>query len=375
MNNLNVFPILSTLLGLLLILFILFSRSGLGKDKRIRIVLSALLMIYVITSIDYYLTIGNQIDEMYSGVTYIFYHLIGVLFYYFISLFTKHEIRLRKWIPVIVVYTLIRILVFLPFDHLQNLSEFVESLDTSSYGVFVLFEYLFVSFINIILMLLALVRLKSTPLVIELNESQKTHYKWIKTIAISIIVMQIVVFFTTLLGSSDIPNFNSYLQFETLIYCFFFFLFAFSIMHFPIFAYSGNYADLSDTISQKYANSSLNNSQELFIQIKKLVKDEKLYLEFDLKLNTIADSLDQSIHHISQAINQNAEKSFPDFINEFRIEDAKIKLLISQPDTIFAISLDVGFNSKAAFYTAFRKYTKMTPTEFKNIHNPKSIPK
>ena len=107
---------------------------------------------------------------------------------------------------------------------------------------------------------------------------------------------------------------------------------------------------------------------ELFEKIEALVKEESLYLDFDLKLNTVAEKLEQSIHHISQAINQNAKMSFPDFISSFRIQEAKKKLLESKPATIFAISLDVGFNSKAAFYTAFKKHTQMTPTEFKKLH-------
>jgi AraC-like DNA-binding protein len=41
------------------------------------------------------------------------------------------------------------------------------------------------------------------------------------------------------------------------------------------------------------------------------------------------------------------------------------------PATIFAISLDVGFNSKAAFYCAFKKNTQMTPTDFKKFRKVK----
>jgi AraC-like DNA-binding protein len=61
--------------------------------------------------------------------------------------------------------------------------------------------------------------------------------------------------------------------------------------------------------------------------------------------------------------------SYPDFISSFRIEAAKKKLIAPKPNTIFSIYLDVGFNSKAAFYTAFKKHTQMTPTEFKKQHN------
>jgi len=211
-------------------------------------------------------------------------------------------------------------------------------------------------------------KLKKAPFVIELNESQIIHYKWIKIIVFVIVVLQIVVFTSTTLGSFDIANFNYYLQFETFIYSVFFFIFTFSVIHFPVFAYSGNFEDLSNTTIEKYAKSSLYDSLELFELIIATVNEEKRYLDFNLKLNAVAEKLDKSVHHISQAINQNAKMSFPDFINSFRIEEAKKKLIEPNPGTIFAISLDVGFNSKAAFYTAFKKNTQMTPTEFKKIH-------
>lgn len=372
MDVLNVFPVLSSVFGLLLIVFILFNKSGLGKNKKIRYVLSSLLLIYVITSLDYYLSINNRISPTFSGITYFLYHFTGILFYYFIVLYTNSEINLRKWIPIVIGYTILRMLVFLPFDHLQDIKEFVASLETSNYGILILAEFAIVSLINIFLMVSAYKKLKQTPLIIELNESQKIHYKWIKIIMIAIVLLQIAVFATTLIGSFDIGNFNYYLKFETLVYAMFFFIFAFSIMHFPVFAYTGNFEDLSNTTIQKYAKSSLSDSSELFEHIKAILKEEELYLDFDLKLNTVAEKLDVSIHHISQAINQNAQMSFPDFINSFRIEEAKKKLIEPKPDTIFAISLDVGFNSKAAFYSAFRKNTKMTPTEYKKLHSSES---
>jgi AraC-like DNA-binding protein len=368
MEVLNVFPVLSVVFGLVLIVFILFNKLGLGKNKEIRYVLASLLFIYVITALDYHLSITDQIPATYSGVTYFFYHFTGLLFYYFIALYTKSKINIKKWLPVIIGYTLLRILVFLPFDHYQNLQDFVASLETSNYGIFVLVEYILVSSINTTLMLLAYKKLKKAPLLIVLNENQKTLYNWIKIIIAAVVLMQIVVFITTVLGSLDIGGFNFYLKFETLIYSIFFFIFAFSIMHFPVFAYSGNFEDLSTATIDKYAKSSLSDSSDLFKKVKGVVSNEKMYLDLDLKLNTVAEKLGLSIHHISQAINQNAKMSFPDFINSFRIEEAKKKLLEPQPETIFAIYIDVGFNSKAAFYTAFKKHTQMTPTEFKKLH-------
>jgi AraC-like DNA-binding protein len=372
MNVLSVFPVLSTVFGLVLIIFVLLNKYGLGKNKKIRYALASLLFIYVVTSLDYYLSITNQIGATYSGTTYILYHLIGLLFYYFIALYTQSEISLKKWLPVVIIYTLLRILVFLPFDHFQNLKDFVAALETSNYGLLVLVEYTLASLTNIGLMLIAYKKLKKTPFMVELNASQIIRYKWIKIIVMAIVMLQIIVFVTTILGSFDIANFNYYLQFETFIYAVFFFIFTFSVIHFPVFAYTGNFEDLSNTTIEKYAKSSLSDSSALFDLIVAVVNEGKLYLDFDLKLNTVAEKLDKSIHHISQAINQNAQMSFRDFINNFRIEEAKKKLIVPQPATIYAISLDVGFNSKAAFYTAFKKNTQMTPTEFKKLRKTPS---
>lgn len=370
MNVLSVFPVLSVIFGFALIIFVLFNKFGLGKNKKIRHVLASLLFIYALTAADYALSITKQIPATYSGITYFFYHFTGLLFYYFIILYTKSALQIKKWVPIVMGYTLLRILVFLPFDHNQNLQDFVAGLETSNYGILVFVENILVSAINIALMFLAYKKLKKAPLQIDLNERQKNLYAWIKILIIAIILLQIFVFITTILGSLDIGDFNFYLKFETLFYSIFFFIFAFSIMHFPVFAYSGNFEDLPTATIEKYAKSSLSDSSTLFEQIKILVSTESLFLDFDLKLNTVAAKLDQSVHHISQAINQNAKMSFPDYISSFRIEAAKKKLLKPKPDTIFAIYLDVGFNSKAAFYAAFKKHTQMTPTEFKKLHKP-----
>ncbi|WP_241461467.1 AraC family transcriptional regulator [Aquimarina macrocephali] len=207
-----------------------------------------------------------------------------------------------------------------------------------------------------------------------LDEIQSFRYGWLKLVFSAFVLLQIGIFISDIIRNFRVEkaamfaSYETYMKFETLLITIFFFVFAYSIMHFPVFAFTGNFEDLPASTKSKYPNSSLKDSSDLYNEIYTLVREEKLYLDFDLKLNVIAKRLDKSIHHISQAINQNAQMSFPDFINKFRIEEAKTKLLQPKPDTIFAISLDVGFNSKAAFYKAFKKGTLLTPTEFKKKH-------
>jgi AraC-like DNA-binding protein len=99
----------------------------------------------------------------------------------------------------------------------------------------------------------------------------------------------------------------------------------------------------------------------------RLMEAEKLYLEPELTLPELAAKLSVSPHHLSQVINRETNKSFFDFVNEYRVQEAK--RLLGSPKhshlSILGIALDAGFNSKSAFYTAFGKHIGMTPSEFK----------
>ena len=92
----------------------------------------------------------------------------------------------------------------------------------------------------------------------------------------------------------------------------------------------------------------------------------KPYLKSDLKISELADSLSVPYHQLSQLINDEFLVNFYDFINKYRVEDAK-RLLIENNRNfkILAIAYEVGFNSKATFNRVFKKFTDLTPSEFK----------
>ncbi len=370
MNILDITPLLSLIVGASLIAFILFRRSGLGKDKKVRYALAAIVFLYTFISFDYYITISNKGDTAYFAISYMFIHLLGFLLYYFIVKFTNTTINIRKWVCIIVVYTILRWIFFFPLFEYNSLQEFIDFVKESGYDEWLELEYILMTFINTFLFILAFLRLKKSPLVLDLNEEQALKYKWIKFVMIAFVLFQVGVLIGDLVAEDfgNLEAYEFYMKFEALLISIFFFVFAFSIMHFPVFAFTGDFEDLPKSEKNKYSNSSLKDSSKLFYEIDSLIKNENLYLDFDLKLNTISEKLDKSVHHVSQAINQNAKMNFPDYINSYRIEEAKKKLLEPKPDTIFTISLDVGFNSKAAFYSAFKKNTSLTPTQFKKAN-------
>ncbi len=97
------------------------------------------------------------------------------------------------------------------------------------------------------------------------------------------------------------------------------------------------------------------------------METEKPYLDFELTLQRLASQLNISEKELSILINHHLGKHFFDFINEYRINEAKI--ILENPDeediTILEILYQVGFNSKSSFYTAFKKNTNLTPTQFR----------
>jgi len=91
------------------------------------------------------------------------------------------------------------------------------------------------------------------------------------------------------------------------------------------------------------------------------------WLEPDLTLEQLATQLKLRPKQLSQAINDGLGQNFFEFINTYRIGEAK-RLLTDPPDkkiTVLEVLYEVGFNSKSSFNTVFKKQTGLTPSEYK----------
>ena len=114
------------------------------------------------------------------------------------------------------------------------------------------------------------------------------------------------------------------------------------------------------------ASGNSNRFPELKDKLIQYMDSNKPYLKSDLKISELADALAVPAYHLSQVINDEFLVNFYDFINKYRVEEAK-KLLIEDNRNykILAIAYEVGFNSKATFNRVFKKFTDLTPSEFK----------
>jgi AraC-like DNA-binding protein len=107
--------------------------------------------------------------------------------------------------------------------------------------------------------------------------------------------------------------------------------------------------------------------KEVLGQLRVHMEMERPWLEADLTLEQLASQLKLRPKQLSQAINEGLGKNFFEFINTYRIGEAK-RLLTNPADkriTVLEVLYQVGFNSKSSFNTVFKKQTGMTPSEFK----------
>jgi AraC-like DNA-binding protein len=101
-------------------------------------------------------------------------------------------------------------------------------------------------------------------------------------------------------------------------------------------------------------------------QIIKALKEGKLYQDPTLTVAKMAEYLGWPINSLSSVINETFDTNFNDLINQYRVQAFKEKAL--HPDShkysILGLGQEVGFQSKASFYRAFKKETGMIPTDF-----------
>lgn len=122
----------------------------------------------------------------------------------------------------------------------------------------------------------------------------------------------------------------------------------------------------------KYAHSSLKTEEAIRIEnsLQQFMIRDKLFLDNDLTVDSLAFKLNTSRHHLSQVLNERVKKSYGDFITDLRLEEARRRL--SNPAdfryTIAAIALDSGFSSVSSFNDVFKKRYSITPSKFRDQH-------
>ncbi len=134
--------------------------------------------------------------------------------------------------------------------------------------------------------------------------------------------------------------------------------------------------DIAQNVIGKNGVNKTNNQQKskiatpeqkiLIENLDELMKKEKSFLKNDISIHDIALQLNSNRTYLSSAINTVLQKNFVAYINEFRIKEA-IREISSgkyKEMTIEGISVEVGFNNRVSFNSAFKKYSGVLPSYF-----------
>lgn len=201
---------------------------------------------------------------------------------------------------------------------------------------------------------------KETPLILPRSQ----RYKWLKEMFILFLVFSIMLVglytFIALNGKyNPVTNFVYTVITSAIIY---------------FISYKAVFSPelINPDFTEKYRTyKSMDTSEEDMYsgKLMNLMEKEKIYINPELKLSMLAEKTGLAPHRLSRMINEKFGKSFNDYINEYRVNEFIQRL--NDPDykslSIYGIALDVGFNSKSSFNTAFKKITGKNPSDYK-IH-------
>ncbi|WP_420322577.1 helix-turn-helix domain-containing protein [Flagellimonas sp.] len=185
------------------------------------------------------------------------------------------------------------------------------------------------------------------------TKSQKTILVWLKLLVIGFVLIWISYFLNII--EDTVPYIIGPIMYSIVVY----------FLSFKAFQLK-----VTDMDGDAFKR---NEDVNLFNQMVKHIAEDKLYLEPDVSLSSLGKLVNLSTQKTSEIINQYAKQNFNDFINFYRIQEAK-KLLVAEDSenfTIASIAFDAGFNSLSSFNSAFKKFENITPSAYKrkNFNN------
>lgn len=220
------------------------------------------------------------------------------------------------------------------------------------------------------------------------TDLEHTKYRWVKLFISSLIGINVLFILCYLLPALFAPHLMMYTDLMVtpfLTFLIYLFIMITGFNNQAVFsdteytAYANGLVPFNAYVKEteegkKYGNAALKEEvlTDIEERLQKILKEQKPYLDKELSINKLSESIGISSHQLSQFINRTYEKNFYDFVNFYRVEETK-SLLIDPSNGHFkieAIGEAAGFNSRATFFSVFKKVTGMTPSAFrKNINN------
>lgn len=368
MNFESTIPFLAVLIVILFLLFSFFLLSVKTKKKLANRLLASFL---IITAIDIsaffysnFIILPSGLEMLRNSISafknpLLFLYILSVIYTNF-KLQWKHLIHLLPWV--------ITILILLPNFFLVDEATkklFLKNYDNN-------FEIQFLDILGDVLSLSYLIAeiyyiSRYRKLLLENFTDKNTfkNYNWLKQLAILLLIGQILTWIKNYARINLTIEDTNVLRTIILTYGVGFICW--------LFLKAVNSPKLFKGITVELKTSKeikITEIQELdkdIDNVKQFMVNQKPYLNPSLTLRVLAEKIKMNARDLSVLINQHLNQHFFDFVNEYRIKDAKE--ILKDPNkkeyTVLEILYQVGFNSKSSFNTAFKKQTGLTPTQYR----------
>ncbi len=361
----------SALLGIYISLLTAFQKKG---NRKANIFLSGFIF-----SLSYFLIIKVLAQ---SKVIINFPHLMGTalpvwflsgpLFYFYIRFLIDPNYKIKFWESLHIVPSLSYVFAFRNFFFRTAESKLAYFKNIPAYLIDLnrVFNYLpFVSIILYFVLCLFLLEKHQSLFKSFSSDTEIENTNWLK----SLILVFSLYFFFDIIGSIFLIISNaqsSYLH----LFTFFMMTVFIHLVSYSSFKHPERiFFSIKTKVNGKYKTSNMTN-KEISINLENLkifIEKEKPYLNSKISLPELADKIGLTTHQLSQIINQEVKLNFYDFINSYRIKEAQ--KMIGNPNfnsfSIYGIALEVGFNNKSTFNKNFKKFTNLTPSEYKKSLN------
>lgn len=350
---------------LLLASILLFKKSADRKSNNILFVLFMFMAVYCSLVNFHYTSLDHKEFanlQYYTPIDGIFLLLMGpCLYFYILAVLNKptpviNRKNLIHCIPFIPYISFCIYFVLLPFQ--QRIDWLIRDFHTGTSEMVWLNGIIYSQIITYLLVCYRLIRkqLKSTN-IIEYDKKQ-FDISWIKVyLIINLCFMIATLPFCFIISNERTNILIGQLSMDI----------QFTYMFYKWTLYTGFSANSDEPakINTLKFESDVANNQLSKLQI--YMEETRPYLDEACSLQTVSEQIGIPFHQLSNIINCKLQKTFPEYINEYRINAAKIILLSIKSElvTIESIALDCGFGSKSNFNRTFKKYSNnLTPSEF-----------
>lgn len=128
---------------------------------------------------------------------------------------------------------------------------------------------------------------------------------------------------------------------------------------------------LGEMESDSSAKMTDSSAHEWIEKLTGLMNSQKLFLNPNIDLKELADSLGLHSNTLSWLLNDKLEMNFNDFINSYRLQEFQERAVLpdAQQFTLLGLAFESGFSSKSTFNEYFKKKTGLSPSKWVKEHS------